>query len=203
MERIRESRGVTWSGAFSIAVMVLVASRGVVAQDDADEGSMTVELLIDLISALDEGDRAPSVLDGLDLTTAPPEERKIARVLKENRTDIFLEKASVRDAIEVLRAVSGLNFAISGLARKAIEEEKPQVTVSLRGLPLENVLNLVAGQLAGFRFIVQYGAVVLVRAEECRPRKFLCVYDVRDLLYRPRDFPAPKLALPDCVGTQP
>jgi hypothetical protein len=198
MEGLGRSRS-GWCGSFSIAAMMLAVFCPLRAQDDSDEGAMSVELLLDLIAALDEGDRTPSVLDGLDLATAPPEERKIARVLKETRTDLVLEKATVRDVIDVLRAASGLNFAVSGKARQAIEEEKPRVTVTLRRLPIENAINLVARQLSGFRFTVQYGAVVLIREEEYRPRKFLRIYDVRDLLYRPRDFPAPKLALRDYV----
>jgi len=62
-------------------------------------------------------------------------------------------------------------------------------------LPGRHVLNLIALQLGEYRFTLRYGAVVLIKAEEYRPRRILRMYDVSDVVRKPRDFPAPRLGL--------
>ena len=181
--------------AFGGAVTVLVALAGRVPAGDGD-GVSRREELIALLAALDDGTPpAPSVLGDVDLRTAQPEVRRIARTLRETLLDVRFEKRPVREVLDFFHQVSNLNFVVSAKARKALEESKRTVDLSLRKLPLENVLNLLALHLGGLRFTLRYNAVLLITDEEYRPRRVTVIYDVTDLVQERPDFPAPPLAL--------
>jgi hypothetical protein len=182
-------------GAVLAVVSSLSASIG--AQDEAEDADARAERLLKLVemqTAAAEA-AAPSVFEGVDLRRAPAEVRKAVQVLRGTRVDLLLEKQTVDEALEILHGVSGIPFIVSARARQALAQEKPEVTLSLRDLPLMNCINLLALQLGEYRFVVRYGAVMLIRSEEYKPRKALVIYEVSDIV-RPRpDFPAPQLGL--------
>jgi hypothetical protein len=156
------------------------------------------ERLLDLITKqVFEKESSPSVLEGIDLSRAPASTRQVARVLRETRLDLILEKEGVAETLKLLSTVSGLNFVLSAKAREALAEERRELSITLRNLPLESILNLLAVHLGDYRFTVRYGAVMLVRKEEHRPQRTTVVYPIHDLVRRPPDFPAPKLGLED------
>lgn len=178
-------------------VVFLAAGTAGAQEKDVDDAASRAERLMKLIEAQAGDDKAssPSVLGDVDLRSAPAEVRKIARVLREKRVEFMLEKQTVDATIEILRDLSGLNFVVSAKARQALDETKPEVTMTLHELPLENCLNLIALHLRDYRFIIRYGAVILVRAEEYKPRRILRIYEVGDIVHPLPDFPAPALGL--------
>jgi hypothetical protein len=139
--------------------------------------------------------RRPSVLDGVDPHELSGRELEVVRTLRERRLTFAFEGAKVTAAVDLLAALSGIPFVITAAARKDFERAATTVNLDLRDLPLENVVNLLARQLGEYRFQFLYGAVVLMRAEEYRPRARLRVYRVADIVRRRPDFPAPKLGL--------
>ncbi len=166
------------------------------AQDEDDSPEARAELIIAMIEeATKRSDAGWSVLSGVDPRTASADIRELARTIRTRRMTLKFEKLAATDVVDLLRQVTGLNFVITGAARRKLETDTPTVSLELRNLPLENVLNLIAMQLGEYRFILRYGAVVLVTSEEFRPRRVLRIYDITDLLYTPPDFPAPKLGL--------
>jgi hypothetical protein len=189
-----------WSSTIAATLLISGALAGrapaQVDFEEEDDGSARREMLLKLIEDMQSREAAaPSVLGDLDLRQASAEVRKAARVLRETKVSLSLEKESFEDALDLLRRLSGLSFVISAKARKALAEEKPQLTFTLRELPLENLLNLIAIQHPSYRFTLRYGAVMLLHADEYRPAKVLRVYDVRDIVRPRRHFAAPQLGL--------
>ncbi len=130
-----------------------------------------------------------------DPRTASAQERRVARKLRTTRVALRVDDESVQETLRFLQRVSGINFVVSSKARKALAKKERRLTMSVSDLPVENVLSLIARSLGDYRFVFRYGAVVLVRAEEHRPRRILHVYDVRDLVRPRRHFRAPRLGL--------
>ncbi|MBI4584949.1 MAG: hypothetical protein HY717_13125 [Planctomycetes bacterium] len=166
------------------------------AQEDSQRLAVSPEDIVQLVQEVEKShaDR-PAVLGGVDPRSASPEVRKIAAVLRSTKVDLTLEGQKVEDALELLRQISGLNFVISAKARQAMAEEPPKVQLTVRDLPLENALNLIALNLEDYRFTIGYGAILFVHKEEHRPRKVLRIYPISDLVRPLPDFPAPPLAL--------
>ncbi len=181
-----------------VGAAVLSAGGGIRGSEEEGGGpAFQVDELLELVKGIIDEDAkpAPSVLADVDLRSASAEVKRVARVLRETRLDLSIEKQGPEEVLAVLREVSGLNFAVSPKAKAALVEEKAALTLELRGLPLEAVLDLLALQLGEYRFTLRYGLVVLIRDEEYRPVKLIRFYDVTDLI-RPRpDFVAPPLAL--------
>ena len=193
-------RSRAWLIAAATCLAALLQARAQEAEEDPDARK---EALLRLIQSIEEdSSKAPStILDAFDPKRATAADSKTFLALRRKKVSITLEKADVSGALDILRAVSGLNFIVSAKAKEAIEAERPSLTLKLDDLPLENVVNLVALQLRDMRFVIRYGAVVLIRNEEWRPRKILRVYEVSDLVRKPPDFPAPKLGLGDSDPT--
>jgi len=196
---MRRISRAAWTGFLSAALITgittAISTAPLPAQEEAESAADRAEKLIAMIQALEEEAPSSGVLDGIELEKAPVELRRLARTLRETRLDLILEKRDLPSTVDILRQVTGVNFVISQKARAAIESTKPELTLTLRGLTVENVLNLLQVHLGDLRFTVRYGAVMLVAKEEAPPPKTLRIYDVTDLVRPHRDFPAPTLAL--------
>ena len=177
----------------AFALAPLSSSR---AQDAEEEtAAERAEKVAGVLQAAVQESSEPSVLAGIDPRTASAAERKAIRIIRSKRIGIALEDQPIEDVLKILREVTGLAFVMSAKAREAAKEEGLAVSITLENLPVENVLNLIALQLEEYRFTLRYGAVVLIKTEEYRPRRILRMYDVSDVVRKPRDFPAPRLGL--------
>lgn len=172
-------------------------TRGAVAQskDSSEPTSRAEELEAFVRAALESKSADPTVLDGVDLRRADEKTRKVVRALKTTRIDFELEKQPLESALELFRKVTGISFVLSAKAAEAAKADKVEVTFAIKGLPLENVLNLLMIHLRDYRFVIRYGAILLVKSEEHKTEQILKVYDVSDLVIPRPDFEAPKLAL--------
>jgi hypothetical protein len=179
------------------AFSALVVLSGTRAQDPGVEETAAerAEKVAEVLRTAAQESSDPSVLAGIDPRTASAAERRTIRTIRAKRVSIALEDQPIEAALKILREVTGLSFAMSAKAREAAREEGLAVSIALENLSVENVLNLIALQLGEYRFTLRYGVVVLIRAEEYRPRTILRMYDVSDVVRRPRDFPAPRLGL--------
>ncbi len=188
------------SGAFIILLSAVgTALPGLVgAQTVQTEGSASCEEEFDafLRTSLGLGlSGSPSVLANIDFRRADAATRKIVRALKTTQVGFEIEKQPLEAVLDLFRKLTGVNFVLSAKAAESAKSDKVEVTFTLKGLPLENVLNLLMLQLKDYRFVVRYAAVMLLRTEEYKPETILRVYDVRDLV-RPRpDFAAPQMGL--------
>ncbi|HVR74801.1 MAG TPA: hypothetical protein VMT52_10735 [Planctomycetota bacterium] len=185
----------TVRGYVVLAATVLAARWGSAEETGAGR-AIHEEKLEEIIRRTTEARAAPSVLAGVDLARASRAVLAAVRALRIARVDVAFEKTGMKDVLDLLQSVSGLPFIMTKKAREACERDRVQVTLELKGLSLESVLDILVLQLDGFRFVVRHGAVVLLREEEYRPERVLLLYNVSDLVRERPDFPAPPLALP-------
>jgi hypothetical protein len=164
---------------------------------DAEPADRSEEILATVRLALREKSTRRSVADDVDPRRGTREDRALTDKLRTTRVALKLEDRSVDEVLDVLRKTTAVNFVVSAKAREALGKAKSggRVTMFLEDLPLENVLNLLQLQLGDCRFAVEYGAVVLLANAEYRPKRVVIAHDVRDLVRRPPDFPAPRLGL--------
>ncbi len=183
-------------GAGVLASALMFGACFLAAQEDSQRPAVSAEDIVQLVQELEKShaDR-PAVLAGVDPRSAPPEVRKIAAVLRSTQVNLAIEDQKVEDALELLRQISGLNFVISAKARQAMAEKHPRIHLTVRDLPLENALNLIAWNLEDYRFTIGYGAILFIHKDEYRPRKVLRIYPISDLVRPLPDFAAPPLAL--------
>jgi hypothetical protein len=172
-----------------------LGARALAKEPPADPSSRAEDLQ-KILGALDkENGDEPSVLGGVDLDRAPAMVRRTAQILKRTKVTLSLEKQDLESALSLFHKMSGVTFVMSAKAREAAVKEKREVSFQFKDLPLENVLNLMALELRDYRFTLRHGAVLLLRREEYKPERILRIYDVRDLIHQPTDFPAPWLGL--------
>ena len=179
----------------ALAALAPISSPRAQSADEEETAAERAEKVAAVLQAAVQEGSEPSVLAGIDPRTASAAERKAIRTIRSKRIGIALEDQPIEDTLKILREATGLAFVMSAKAREAAKEEGLAVSITLENLPVENVLNLIALQLGEYRFTLRYGAVVLIKAEEYKPRTILRMYDVSDVVRRPRDFPAPRLGL--------
>jgi hypothetical protein len=181
---------------FACGLAAFPAGSATLAQEEEEEtAEERAARIAEMLQAAASEGNEPSVLAGVDPRTASAAERRAIRTIRSKRVTISLEKQTVEDTLKILKEVTGLSFAMSAKARAAVREAGLEVSMDFEQLPVENVLNLMAIQLGDYRFTLRYGVVMLVKVEEYRPRKILRMYEVSDLVRKPRDFPAPRLGL--------
>jgi general secretion pathway protein D len=89
-----------------------------------------------------------------------------------------------------LQAVTGANFIISQAAREA---DVPPITLEDRAsVPVERILKIVFEDLSlpPLTYTVHDGVVHVLTKEESRSDYVLEMYDIRDLTFTPKDYPA-------------
>lgn len=181
-----------------LGTFLIAASRPGFGQSSGKEsraGVLDIERVVGLVEAItDQTPSRPSILGGVDLASSP-ENRHVAQILRTLRVSVTLKDRGPLDAVRCMEQLSGLDIVVTRRARRALEEENPAVHLTLRDLPLENVMNLLARQLGSCGFTVRHGTVLLVHRDENRPRRLLRFYRIHDIV-RPRtDFRAPRLGL--------
>lgn len=186
--------GGTWSLFVS---SLLVFSGTISAQDDFEDESDPAEHLVQVVKGTlkQKRRRRPSVLGNVDLKRASSHVRRVARTLRGTKVTLELDQQSVGELLSTLSEISDLTFILSGKARRALKKTPVKTSIDVKNLSLEHLLNLLSDRMRTYRFVIRYGAVFLVRDTEYKPKKTLRVYNVRDLIRRPRHFRAPKMAL--------
>ncbi len=89
-----------------------------------------------------------------------------------------------------LQAVTGANFIISQAARDA---EVPPITLEDKAsVPVERILKIVLEDLSlpALTYTIHDGVVHILTKEESRSDYALEMYDIRDLTFTPKDYPA-------------
>lgn len=102
---------------------------------------------------------------------------------------------TLKDAIDFLRDVSGLNIHVNWKAIEAagVGADTP-INVKLRDVTIRKVLTLVLNESsggAGLTFYVDDGVVEITTREIANAQMFTVVYPVQDLLFEPPPFTAP------------
>ena len=135
--------------------------------------------------------------------TSGVDERKqeIINKLNNQRLDVDFEDARLEDALSFLRDFSGLNLHVDAGVHELLSEEELKVTLKVKNLLLKSILKLMLGQ-RGLSAMYQDGVVLIVPKSKIDEAVKLAMYDVRDMLFKIRDFPGPTVELvsPNAAG---
>lgn len=137
-------------------------------------------------------------LDLTDYADPAHKERalEVRNQLETRRVSVEFDKEEPLEALDYLREVGGLNLVVSAKARELLNEEGLTATLRVKKVKLRNALELILkGLHEDLAYGYRLGVLMIVRREEWKTAHYLEVYDVRDLLHKPKDFPAPPVAL--------
>lgn len=121
---------------------------------------------------------------------------QLVRHLDYQRISLNFEDTSFNDAADFLRDVTGLNIVITTKA-KEIADNAPKLKLKLKDVKVRNALELILTQTdAQFRYGIKSGVLQIGVNEDWKGSKLILdVIEVKDLVYRPPDFPAPPAGL--------
>lgn len=125
---------------------------------------------------------------------AVTEKAEILRRLETFRISMDFKDASLEDVIDFLREITRLNFLIDKRVYEQVSEADLRVTFKVDNLPLKSALKLIL-QMRNLSLLYREGVLVIVPKAVADEDVVMRIYDVRDLLFRIRDFPGPNLEL--------
>ena len=127
-----------------------------------------------------------------------PLEKAIRRKLAQSITYGLEEPVPLREALNDLQGLTGVNFFIQSAD---IGDAEVQLE-TLNNLPLSNVLAFLLKSAGdGVGYVIKEGAVVIAEDEEqLQEPKYLRFYEISDLVDKRPDFPADDLALEEMAG---
>jgi hypothetical protein len=112
--------------------------------------------------------------------------------LRRKRAPVQLKDADPATVASFLSLLSGLDFVVHPALKKASAEGTARpVTLELRQVSLLSAMEILAEQ-GILRFLFKHSVFFLTTPEDARPRVTLRLYDLGDLLFEIRDFPAPE-----------
>ncbi|HEY3227423.1 MAG TPA: hypothetical protein VGK61_10575 [Planctomycetota bacterium] len=124
---------------------------------------------------------------------ASQEIRKVKDRLASMRITLDFQNAKLEDVIAYFQEYSGLNFHLDAEVAKA-GEEPARVTIKLKDVSLKTALKLVLNP-RDLGCVYRDGVLLITSKARLGGMTVTRVYDVRDLLFRIRDFPGPRVEL--------
>lgn len=118
------------------------------------------------------------------------------RAIQDRRVSVRFQETPLADAFVTLSDVAGVRFVLHPEVAAKIPEHLHRVDLELKDVPFRTVLRflLEPRDLA----LEDAGGPVLVLPRAVQDEEVtLVMYDVRDLMHRIVDFPAPEMTLPD------
>ncbi|MEZ0230612.1 MAG: hypothetical protein ACAI25_18465 [Planctomycetota bacterium] len=132
--------------------------------------------------ALEEGDREAA--------------EQLQRHMDNQRISLNVEDTPFADAIDFIRDVTGMNV-ITTTKAKEIAENAPKLKLKLKDVKVRNALELILTQTdPSFRYGIKNGVLQIGTQEDWKGGRLVVeLIEVKDLVYRPPDFPAPPAGL--------
>ena len=119
--------------------------------------------------------------------------RKIRDRIASMKITLDFTNAKLDDVVAYFQEYSGLNFHLDADAR-AKEEEGARVTIKLKDVTLKTALKLVLNP-RDLGCVYRDGVILIATKAKLGTQTVTRVYDVRDLLFRLRDFAGPRVEL--------
>lgn len=136
-------------------------------------------------SRIQERSRAQGIVDTQD----PEPIRRIKNALND-KVDFSFDKASLADAVQQLRTVTGAKIQVD----PAIDATTVEVTGTYQGLPAMSVLNLVL-ESVGLSYTFRENILFITNSGQKGGQPVFGIYNVSDILNKIRDFSGPELIL--------
>jgi hypothetical protein len=118
--------------------------------------------------------------------------RRVKDRLASTKITLDFTHARLDEVIAYFQEYSGLNFHLDGDARKDGEEDK--ITIKIKDVSLKTALKLILNP-RDLGCVYQDGVLVIKSKSKLGSMTVTRVYDVRDLLFRLRDFAGPRVEL--------
>lgn len=119
---------------------------------------------------------------------------KILNRLENTKISLDFKDTSLDEVIDFLHEVTSINFVLSKEVREKAKAGELKVDVKLTELPLKSALKLVL-DMNGLTAVYRNGVLVIETKEERGKDVEMKMYDVRDLMMKIEDFPAPTIEL--------
>jgi len=120
--------------------------------------------------------------------------RKIRDRISSMRITLDFNNAKLDEVIAYFQEFSGLNFHLDADARAKEGEEGSKVTIKLKDVTLKTALKLVLNP-RDLGCVYRDGVILIATKAKLGSQTVTRVYDVRDLLFRLRDFAGPRVEL--------
>ena len=190
-------------GALALA-LALLAAPVVLADDKSNEDRRAedeafAQKLLEIIQKVAEQAEDQS-LDKTSYGSLDDNDREAAeqlvRHLDNQRISLNFDDTSFNDAADFLRDVTGLNIVITSKAKELVENA-PKLKLKLKDVKTRNALELILTQTdAQLRYGIRNGVLQIGTNDEWKGTKLILeLIEVKDLVYRPPDFPAPPAGL--------
>ena len=128
-----------------------------------------------------------------------PADRPTMRKLQRRYPKFEAKETPFADFIKYFREMAGVNVHVKwGMLEMLGIEKNTRVSVSLRDVTAEKVLNVVLDDVGGLNpvsFTVDEGVLLISTREDLARRTVVRVYDIRDVLVRIPNFAGPRLGL--------
>lgn len=119
---------------------------------------------------------------------------KILNRLETTKISLDFKDTNLAEVIDFLHEVTGINFVLSKEVREKAKAGELKVDVKLTDLPLKSALKLVL-DMNGLTAVYRNGVLVIETKEERGKDVEMKMYDIRDLMMKIEDFPAPTIEL--------
>jgi len=131
---------------------------------------------------------------GLSAQEVDEKRQEVLRKLSSQRVSLEFENMFLEEIVDYLRASTGLNIIIHQEVLQRYGEDELRFTIRLKNLRLKSALKLLLG-MRDLTATYRDGVLVIVSQDSVHRGVVTRVYDVRDLLFRIRDFPGPSVEL--------
>ncbi len=148
-------------------------------------------------------DDAGPPLEKKKVSSVASQKAEILNKLETLKISMDFKDATLQDVIDFLREMTRMNFLIDKRVYEQVSEQELRVTFKVDDLSLKAALKLIL-QMRGLSLLYRDGVLIVVPKAVVEEDVVMRIYDVRDLLFKVRDFPGPNLELvpPADAGTQ-
>ena len=124
----------------------------------------------------------------------------ILRKLELQHVTVHFQDTPFNECIDFLRDITGLNIVLSARARDIIEAEDVRIDLRLRDIKLKSVLSLMLEISDELTYGVKYDVLYIGTKEDwAGVGQYMIIYSIHEIVYRPPNFPAPKIGLSDII----
>jgi len=132
---------------------------------------------------------APAWADDADDTKA-----KILNRLENTKISLDFKDTNLDEVIDFLHEVTNINFVLSKDVREKCKNGELKVDVKLADMPLKSALKLML-EMHDLTVVFRSGVLLVETKEERGGEVEMKMYDVKDLMMKIEDFPAPVIEL--------
>ena len=136
----------------------------------------------------DKTSKAPKAKASTNASNA----RSVANVLETRRLSVKLEKATLKQFVDYVRAATGLNIVVNKarIDKDGGDVESIEITLDVKDVKVSDALKL-ALQPHDLGMTVKGNVLLITSKKDARGKPVLKIYSVAHLLVQIRDFPAP------------